>query len=129
MELLHLEILDGPAVLQQQALPARLEPGEDALVDEILRLVAALFGPEMIEDGRGHLVALVGRVDLELVDAVSVEITGIAPELNRVGDVHEVQFPLVGRAALHDVVHQLQLLQMFVGLAVELEVGLEIGFV
>ena len=110
MELLHLQMFDGPAVLQQQALPGGLEVAEDTLVDEILRLVSALFVSEMIEDGSGHLVALVGRVDLELVDAVRVEITGVAPQLNRVGDVHEVQLPLVGGASLHDVVHQLQLL-------------------
>ena len=63
------------------------------------------------------------------MDAVCVEITGIAAQLNRVGDVHEVQFPLVGRASLHDVVHQLQFLQVFVRLAVKLEVGLQVGFV
>ena len=110
MELLHLQMFDGPAVLQQQPLPGRLEVAEDALVDEILRFVPALFVSQMVEDGSRHLMALVGRVDLQLVDAVCVEITGVAPQLNRVGDVHEVQFPLVGRPALHDVIYQLQLL-------------------
>ena len=129
MKLLHLQVLHGPAVLQQEALPGGLEVAENTFVDEILRLVAALLVSEMIEDGRRDLVALVGGVDLELVDAVCVEITAIAAELNRVGDVHEVQFPLVSRPSLHDVIHQLQLLQMFVRLAVQLEVGFEIGFV
>ena len=63
------------------------------------------------------------------MDTVSVEITGVTPELHRVGDIHEVQLPLVGWAALHNVVDKLELLQMFVRLTMELEVGFEISFV
>ena len=60
MELLHLQMFDGPAVLQQQPLAAGLKVAEDTLVDEILRLVAALLVSQMVEDGSRHLVALVG---------------------------------------------------------------------
>ena len=116
-------------MLQQEALPGGLEVAEDTFVNEILGLVLAFFVPQVAEDGCGHLMALVGRVDLQLVNAVRVEITGVTAQLNRVGDVHEVQLPLVGGAALHDVIDKLQLLQMFVRLAVQLEVCLEISFV
>ena len=117
-------------MLQQKTLPCRLEVAEDTFVNEILRLVVLAFlVPQVVEDGGRDLVALVGAVDLELVDAVRVEITGITAELNRVGDVHEVELPLVGGTTLHDVIDKLQLLEMFVRLAVELEVSLEISFV
>ena len=74
-------------------------------------------------------MALVGGMDLELVDAVGVEITGVATELNRVGDIHEVELPFIGRPALHDVVYQLQLLEVLVCLTVKLEVSFQVGLV
>lgn len=133
VELLHLQMLDGPAVLQQQTLAAELHLAEGAVVQQlgvsVVTLQLLLLPPQVGEDGGGDLVALVGRVDLQLVDAVGVEITRVAPQLHGVGHVHEVELPLVLGSALHDVVDKLQLLQVFVCLAVELEVGFEISFV
>ena len=83
----------------------------------------------MVKNGGGHLVSLVGRVDLQLVYAVRVKVARVAPQLHRVRHVHKVELPLVGGAALHDVVDELQLLQVLVRLAVQLEVGLQVGLV
>ena len=78
VELLHLQMLDGPAVLQQQTLAAELHLAEGAVVQQLGVSVVAiqllLLPPQVGEDGGGDLVALVGRVDLQLVDAVSLEI-------------------------------------------------------
>ena len=63
------------------------------------------------------------------MDAVGVEVAGVTAQLHRVRHVHVAQLPLIGGAALHDVVDELELLEMLVGLAVELEVGLEVGLV
>ena len=83
----------------------------------------------MIENSCRYLVTLVCSMDLQFVDTVSIKITSITAQLNRVGDIHEVQLPFIGRTAFHDVIDELELLQMLVRFTVELEVGFEISFV
>ncbi len=63
------------------------------------------------------------------MNTISVKVTRVTAQLNRVRHIHKVQLPLVGGSALHDVVDQLQLLQVLVRLAVQLEVGLQVGLV
>lgn len=71
----------------------------------------------------------VDRVQPQLLQAVGVVVTGIALEVHGVADGHTLEPPLVGLAALLDVGHQLVLLHVLVCLAVQLEVGLELGVV
>ena len=63
------------------------------------------------------------------MNTIRVKVTRVTAQLHRVRHIHEVQLPLVGGAALHNVVHELQLLQVLVRLAVQLEVGLQVGLV
>ena len=72
---------------------------------------------------------LVGNVDLQLVGTIGNKVTGIAPQLNRVQAGEQSQFPLVGGPTFLDVVHMAKALKMLVSLAMELEVGLEVGLV
>ena len=74
-------------------------------------------------------MSLVGQVKLELVQTVGVVVTGIAPQLNRIGDIQELQLPLIGWPAFLDVIDVVQALEVLVCLAVELKVGLQVGFV
>ena len=66
---------------------------------------------------------------LQLVQGVGVEVAGVAPDLGGVGAGQHPQLPLVAGSALPDVVEERQPGQVLVCLAVELEVGLQIGFV
>ena len=81
------------------------------------------------EENGGNFVTLVGYMKLHLVHAVGVIVASIAPQLNWIGDIQELKLPLIGRAPFFDMVHVIQALEMFVGFAVELKVGLEIGLV
>ena len=83
----------------------------------------------MEEEEGGDLVLLIGNVDLQLVRTVGVEVAGVAPQLDRVEAGEVPQLPLVGRAPFLDVVHMAQSLQVLVRLAVELEVGFQVGLV
>ena len=71
----------------------------------------------------------VDRVQPQLLQAVGVVVAGVALEVDRVADGHALEPPLVGLAALLDVGHQLVLLHVLVRLALQLEVGLELGAV
>ena len=59
MQLLHLKVLDAPAVLQQQALPGGAVGADGAGVVQPLPLHLLLGLPEVVEDGGGHVVSLV----------------------------------------------------------------------
>jgi hypothetical protein len=74
-------------------------------------------------------MSLVGHMELQLVQAVGVVVASVAPELNRIGHGQELELPLVLRSTLLDVVDMVQTLKVFVRLAVELEVGLQVGLV
>ena len=68
-------------------------------------------------------------MDLKLVRAVAVELTGIAPQFNRIDTGDETQLPLVGDTTLLDVVDVAKSLQVLVCLAVQLEIGLQVSLV
>ena len=68
-------------------------------------------------------------MDLKLVRAVAVELTGVAPQFNRIDTGDETQLPLVGNTALLDVVDMAKSLQVLVCLAVQLEIGLQVSLV
>ena len=63
-------------------------------------------------------------MNLQLMHRICVEITSVAPYLNRVRAQQELDLPLVLGATLADVVEQRQARQVLVRLQVELEVGL-----
>lgn len=64
------------------------------------------------------------------MSTVGIIVAGVTTQLRCTrGGCKVLEFPFVSRAALLDVVHVLQPLQMLVGLAVKLEVGFEIRFV
>ena len=52
---------------------------------------------------------LTAHMDLKFVRAVAVELTGIAPELNRVGHVEELFGPCLGEVARRALTQQLRL--------------------
>ena len=74
-------------------------------------------------------MSLSGHMELELVQAVGEVVAGVAPQLNGIGHIEEFELPLIGRAALFDVVDVVETLQVLVSLTVELEVGLQVGLV
>lgn len=74
-------------------------------------------------------MSLVSCMDLKFMNTICVEITSITSQLYRVRHIHKVKLPLVVGPTLHDVVDKLELLQVFVCLAVQLEVSLEVGLV
>ena len=76
------------------------------------------------EENGGDFMTLVGYMELHLVHAVGVIVASVAPQLNWIGDIQELELPLIGRAPFFDMVHVIQALEMFVSFAVELKVGL-----
>ena len=74
-------------------------------------------------------MALVGHMELELVQAVGVVVAGVASQLHWVCDIKELNFPLIPQTALLYVIDMVQSLQVLVCLAVELKVCFQIGLV
>ena len=72
---------------------------------------------------------LPSHMDLKLVRAVAVELTGVAPQFDRIDTGDETQLPLVGNTALLDVVDMAKSLQVLVCLTVQLEIGLQVSLV
>ena len=60
---------------------------------------------------------------------VAVKLARVASQLDWIDAGDEPKLPFIGRSSLLDVVDMAQTLEMFVGFAVELKVGLEIGLV
>lgn len=96
---------------------------------ELLLLLFLLHCPQqMLEHTAGVFVAHVLSMDAQFLYRVGVEVAGVAAQLDGgVGCVRK--FVFVAWTALFDVIDKVQLLDVFVSFAVQLEVGLEIGFV
>ena len=60
---------------------------------------------------------------------VAVKLARVASQLDWIDAGDEPKLPFIGRSSLLDVVDMAQTLEMFVGFAVQLKVGFEIGFV
>ena len=84
---------------------------------------------QVAEQMGGDIVGLHVSVSLQLVQRVGVVVAGVAPQLCWVGPSQHGQLPLVGRAALSDVIVEGESGQVFVCLAVQLEVCLEVSLV
>lgn len=72
---------------------------------------------------------LVGHVDLHLVRAVGLELTSVAAEVDRIDAGQKSKLPFILGPTFFDVVDVAQTLEVLVGLAMELEVGLQVGSV
>lgn len=72
---------------------------------------------------------LVGGVQPQLLHTVAVVVAGVALQVHGIADGDALEAPLVGLASFFDVGHQLVLLHVLIGFAVELEVGLELRVV
>lgn len=72
-------------------------------------------------------MARIYSVHPQLLQAVSVVVTGIALQVHWIADGHTFQAPFIAFASFFDVGHKLVLLHMLVCLAVQLEVGLELS--
>lgn len=129
MQLLHLQMLHRTDVVQHLQLGTSAEVAEGAAVTAALLHDGVFRDTQVPEQHVEDLVPLVGGVQLQLVYAVGVVLAQVAPHVHWVGVGEELELPLVTMAALQDVVDVLQLLEVLVRLAVQLEVGLEIGLV
>ena len=79
-----------------------------------------------IELGIGF-VSAVGRMQLQLVHAVGVIIARVTLDLHRIGQRGVFETPFVRFSAFPDVIDQLETLQVFVRLAMQLQLERRIG--
>ena len=116
---------------EQGGLPSGGELAQRARVAEAAQAVGRvqLCLAEVREQDDGELVALCLYVGLELVQGVGVVVAGVTPQLGGVGPGQHGELPLVCRAALSDVIVEGESGQVFVCLAVQLEVCLEVSLV
>ena len=109
VNLLHLQMLNGPDVSHQGLFAGAGELAERAVIREPLQRdisVQQVFFHllHVIEEDSGDLVLLVGHVNLDFVRAVGLELASVAAEIDRVNAGQEAQLPLVVRSSLFDVV-------------------------
>lgn len=72
-------------------------------------------------------MAGIDSVHPQLLQAVSVVVTSIALQVHWIADGNTFQAPFIAFAPFFNVGHKLVLLHVFVSLAVQLEVGLELS--
>ena len=134
VNLLHLQMLNGPDVSHQGLFAGAGELAERAVVGKPLQWdisVQQVFFHllHVIEENSGDLVLLVGHVDLDFMRAVGLELARVAAEIDGVDAGQESQLPLILRASLFDVVDVAKTLQVFVRFAMKLKVSLQVGAV
>ena len=130
VQLLHVEVLERSHVLQQRQPVGRGEPAQGTMEHSGLVLPeggAALH--QVLEERDAGVVAAGGGVQLQLVRRIRVVVARVAPDLHSAWRRRVLELPLVPRPALLDVVDVLQSLEVLVSLAVQLEVGFEVGLV
>ena len=134
VHLLHLQVLNRSDVVHQSHFATAGKLTERAVVRQprfrdIFVEQGLLHSQQVIEQDGRDLVLLVGHVDLHLVGAVGLELAGVAAEVDRIDARQKPKLPLVFGTSLFDVVDVTQPLKVLVGLAVQLEVGLQVGAV
>ena len=129
-ELLGPEVEESAGVVEEGSLAPGGELAESAGVAQThsLRSVS-LSLTEVREQDDGDLVTLGLGVRLQLVHRVGVEVAGLAPQLGGVGASQHGELPFIAGTSFSDVIVERESGQVFICLAVELKVCLEICLV